>query len=611
MRSSIERVVNEYSRLRKEAFRLKKAIRDTPELRSEFETFFDQEPKSSELNVPSGRNKSDLIVATILDEFSNESWSPEFCNIMLSLSDWEREIDYFQPDLLFVESAWLGNFSEWSFALEAPRRHSNARQLDRLLDVCRSRGIPTLFWNKEDPLHFDKFIDAAQLFDVVFTTDLDAVPRYKERLGHKRIFALPFAAQPFLCNPVGREAIRDERAFFAGSYYASDHGSRTNQMDMLFDALMKHGGVIYNRAFHSHSPELQMPEKYQSICEPPVPFDEIVDVYKRHSCALNVNSVTKSSTMMSRRVFEVLACATPVISARSDAIENLLDGVVDLADSAEEAEQAIAACVKDADTAARKGHQGYRHVLRQHTYAHRLAEIANAVDSSVPGATFSKLVRRPSNEAKVSVILDCSNYEKAKGTLFSIAGQTHRDFELIVLMGPGLGSRDETRVRQTVPNVPISFRAQETSDPRSFKPVLSQASGELIVLLRETELYGPEMLADLLLPLLYTEASIIGKASNFSYCEKEDSTRLTAPKLAHQYVDKLQQGPLLLTQEAIPLAKESYPFADHASDFFDHAARLGLRTYSCDPYNMISRNAHVHSDDRMIGEGLPLALINI
>ena len=315
--------------------------------------------------------------------------------------------------------------------------------------------------------------------------------------------------------------------------------------------------------------------------------------------------------MMSRRVFEVLACATPVISTPSDAIENLLDGVVDLVDSTEEAEQAIAACAKDADAAARKGHQGYRHVLRQHTYSHRLAEIADAVDSSVPGTAFSKRIRHPSNESKVSVILDCSGYEKAKETLLSIAGQTHRDFELIVLTGPGIGSLDETKVRQSVPSIPISFTAQETSSAKRLKPALRQASGELVVLLRETELYGPEMLADLLLPMLYTEASIIGKASHFSYCEKENSTRLTAPRLAHQYVDKLDQGPLLLTQEAIPLTEENCPFADRASDFFDHAAKMGLRTYSCDPYNVISRNAQVNSDDRMIGEGLPLALINI
>ena len=52
-----------------------------------------------------------------------------------------------------------------------------------MLNYCRSRGIPTVFWNKEDPPHFDDFIGAAKEFDFVFTTDADCVPMYREALG--------------------------------------------------------------------------------------------------------------------------------------------------------------------------------------------------------------------------------------------------------------------------------------------------------------------------------------------------------------------------------------------------------------------------------------------
>ena len=47
----------------------------------------------------------------------------------------------------------------------------------------------------------------------------------------------------------------------------------------------------------------------------------MIDVYKRHRVFLNVNSVTDSPTMFSRRVFGLLACGTAVISTESVGIE--------------------------------------------------------------------------------------------------------------------------------------------------------------------------------------------------------------------------------------------------------------------------------------------------
>src|SRR5699024_11732130 len=50
-----------------------------------------------------------------------------------------------------------------------------------LLAECRKRGIPTVFWNKEDPPHFDDFLPLAKLFDVVFTSDVRLVNEYRDR----------------------------------------------------------------------------------------------------------------------------------------------------------------------------------------------------------------------------------------------------------------------------------------------------------------------------------------------------------------------------------------------------------------------------------------------
>ncbi len=77
-------------------------------------------------------------------------------------------------------------------------------ELTALVAWCRDEGIPTVFWNKEDPPNYDRFIETARLFDQVFTVDAERIPDYQRDLGHDRVELLPFAAQPRIHNPVRR-----------------------------------------------------------------------------------------------------------------------------------------------------------------------------------------------------------------------------------------------------------------------------------------------------------------------------------------------------------------------------------------------------------------------
>ena len=79
-----------------------------------------------------------------------------------------REINF-----LLVESAWQGYKNRWKYKIasypDVPKRNNHA--LRRLVERAKDKGIPTVFWNKEDGVHFDRFINSAKLFDHVFTVD--------------------------------------------------------------------------------------------------------------------------------------------------------------------------------------------------------------------------------------------------------------------------------------------------------------------------------------------------------------------------------------------------------------------------------------------------------
>ena len=55
----------------------------------------------------------------------------------------------------------------------------------------------------------------------------------------------------------------------------------------------------------------------------------MLTAYRCYDVMLNVNTVTGSPTMFSRRVFESLACGTPVLSSESVGMSRMLGGHVE------------------------------------------------------------------------------------------------------------------------------------------------------------------------------------------------------------------------------------------------------------------------------------------
>ena len=111
-----------------------------------------------------------LRVAAIMDEFTYYCYAPE-CDLMQVTPDnFREELSGFEPDLLFIESVWRGKDNLWRFKL-----HDNMEAITALTGYCHEKGIPVMFWSKEDPVHFGVFIRTAALADFVFTTDADCI----------------------------------------------------------------------------------------------------------------------------------------------------------------------------------------------------------------------------------------------------------------------------------------------------------------------------------------------------------------------------------------------------------------------------------------------------
>ena len=95
--------------------------------------------------------RHDVTVGVIADEFTALALSYEWRAVPLTPTGWCEQLDQTPIDLLFVESAWHGNDDTWRFQVIGPQGPSG--HLREMVTALRGQGVPTVFWNKEDPAH--------------------------------------------------------------------------------------------------------------------------------------------------------------------------------------------------------------------------------------------------------------------------------------------------------------------------------------------------------------------------------------------------------------------------------------------------------------------------
>ena len=270
-------------------------------------------------------------VAFLCDEMTWADFSPLCQSCFLRPEGWKRQLAELQPDFFFCEACWSGvppYEGCWRGRVYENRRvlFENRRVLLDILAECGRRGIPTVFWSKEDPLLFQheryNFTDTALRFDHIFTTAAECVERYRA-LGHKSVGLLPFGVNPALFYPEPERRVPGT-AIFAGSWFG-DQPERCRALEALLDYALEQGWRldIYDRHSGSGEKRFRFPARYAPYLRPAVSFAEMPALSRRYEWALNVNSVTDSATMFSRRVLQMAACGGKVLSNLSDGVLRL------------------------------------------------------------------------------------------------------------------------------------------------------------------------------------------------------------------------------------------------------------------------------------------------
>ena len=537
----------------------------------------------------------ELRVAVIMDDFSLRAWGHEFMTVEVTPQRWADEIAV-GVDLLFVESAWNGNHGSWQYQLTGSKAPSEA--LRALVQHCRDAGVPTVFWNKEDPPHFEDSLETARLFDVVFTSDANKVDAYRERLGHDRVAPLSFAAQPAIHNPVRIPTVHQQGdVAFAGMYFAHKYPERREQMDLLLGAAhrvgsrMETGLTIYSR-FAGGDANYQFPSPLDQHVVGSLDYDRMLTAYRAHKVFLNVNSVVDSPSMCARRVFEITASGTPVVSAPSEAMPLFFpqDEVPVVAET-EVAERILRALVNSPQLRDRMVHRAQRRIWAEHTYTHRAAQVLQAAGITPP----SDPLRRPGVTAMVST----NRPAMVKHALGQVARQRGVDVQL-ALLTHGF-EVDEAALRAQAADLGLS-NLVVLSGPTEWllgdclNALVHAADGDFVAKIDDDDIYGPDYLLDQTNALRYSGADLVGKQASYLYLGSQDAVILRNPEREHRWTHFVA-GPTLLGPRDTFLAApfESVGRGEDTA-FLRAVTDRGGRIYSSDRFNFLQvRGATDHT----------------
>lgn len=322
-----------------------------------------------------------IRIGIVCDDFFYDSIEAAANFVYLTPDNWRSELEQGLEALLFV-SVWRGLNMEWkdlanlNSLLNCKPTPSRIAAFE-LLDACHEKGIPTVFYSKEDPPNYELFLDLAKHCDYVFTSAKECIPYYQQDCQREKVEAVCFGVNPIEHNPIGSyRPDKEDTVLFSGSWM-SKYKERCEDLIKIFDGIMAsgHGLHIIDRNYPGNE-RYRFPSPYFEHCSPALPHRELQKVHKLFDWAININSVKTSETMFANRAFELQANGILLMSNFSVGIQSILPNVQMVQDSEE-----VAYIMDGMSPEERYERQmfGVRCVMTGHTCFDRFAQLLRPV----------------------------------------------------------------------------------------------------------------------------------------------------------------------------------------------------------------------------------------
>lgn len=285
-----------------------------------------EEFQSFESNGTALYKKHDYNIGIICDEFMYYSLENAANFKYISFTE-DIKIDK-SLDLVLVVSTWKGLDNSWQY-LSNPKGKKRAILLN-LLNEYNLSDIPTVFYSKEDPVNYDKFLSISNECKYIFTSAKEVINNYKRDTGNQNVGFLEFGVNPLYHNPIGKQLgkTNDKDVIFAGSWMEK-YPERNKEASMIFDGVIKskYKLNIIDRNYDRKLKSYQFPPKYLKYVSKTLSHKSLMNLHKATTYGLNLNSVKYSNTMFANRVYELQAMGNIVLSNYSMGVNNIFPNV--------------------------------------------------------------------------------------------------------------------------------------------------------------------------------------------------------------------------------------------------------------------------------------------
>lgn len=356
-------------------------------------------------------HKYSLQIGIIADEFLYQSYKDVANFVPINFENYQDYKD--ELDFLFVVSAWKGIDGSWQGL--ANNSSQKRKQLYKIIQYFKKSQVKTVFYSKEDPVNYEKFIGIAKKCDYVFTTAKEKIESYKKDCKHNRVFVLEFGINPIYHNPIGiRNQQKSRDVFFAGSWL-NKYPERQNETIEIFEGvkLANRNLKIIDRNFYLEKLNYFFPQDYLEFVSPAIEHQHLQKVHKLYDWAINLNSVKYSETMFANRIYELQAIGNIIISNYSVGVNDQFPNVF-IVNNRNEVKDILNGFTEEEVY----NHQvlGIRNVMSSHTTFERFADLLTKIE-----------IGNQSIQKKVLVVAD----QLTDDVIKNYNHQTYKEKELI------------------------------------------------------------------------------------------------------------------------------------------------------------------------------------
>lgn len=262
---------------------------------------------------------------------------------------------------------------------------------------------------------------------------------------------------------------------------------------MLLRTAKNFGLDIYDRNINASVEKrrnCQFPPEFKSNILGSLEFDQMNQAYRKYKVFLNVNSVVNSKTMFARRVFELLASGTPVVSNYSKGIENIFGDIVNMVETEEETQQALKRLLYDEEYWRRISARGVREVMRNHTYHHRFHDVLGVLGVDV----------NTDKPSIITIILKAGGDQRS--CIEILKSQTIQPQKIIIT------GRTEDREDILSKLISVGYNAESWQGESHVISFQAEHKNNFFAVMYGKDYYGPEYLRDAVDALGYCNADI-------------------------------------------------------------------------------------------------------